>query len=76
MSNDPEQRVTLRHADQARTEFAIIEEELEAIYARLASMPTRADLARTALGIMFCTSVLVLLGIEMPRWWALRCCST
>ena len=42
------------------TDFAIIETELEAIYARLARMATRADLARTALGIIFATIGLVI----------------
>jgi hypothetical protein len=60
-----EKSFTLRQADQARTDFAIIEAELEALHARLTRMPTRADLARAALGIMFCTAVLVLLGIEV-----------
>jgi hypothetical protein len=35
----------LHHVDQARTDFAIIEDNLEAIYARLARMPTRMELA-------------------------------
>jgi hypothetical protein len=65
MPNDPEQRLTLRQADQARTDFAIIEDELEALLARLARMPTRGDLARAALGIIVCTAVVTtLLG-----WW-------
>ena len=38
---------TLHQVDQARTDFAIIEDHLEAIYARLARVPTRVDLART-----------------------------
>ena len=42
-------RLTLRQADQARTDFAIIEDHLEAIHARLARVPTRAEMARTAL---------------------------
>jgi hypothetical protein len=41
--------LTLRQADQARTDFAILETELEAIHARLASMPSRQDLWRAAL---------------------------
>jgi hypothetical protein len=65
MPDTPETRVTLRQADQARTDFAIIETELEAIHAQLARMPTRSDLARAALGIIFCTAVLVPLGIEL-----------
>jgi hypothetical protein len=59
MPDDPATRLALRQADQARCDFAIIETELEALHARLARMPTRADLARAALGIMFCTAVLV-----------------
>jgi hypothetical protein len=39
----------LRQADQARADFAIIEDQLEVIYARLARMPTRVEVARTAL---------------------------
>jgi hypothetical protein len=40
---------TLPQVDQARTDFAIIEDRLEAIYARLARVPTRVELALTAL---------------------------
>jgi hypothetical protein len=47
-----ERELTLRQADQARTDFAAIESDLEAIYARLARMPTCADLARSALRII------------------------
>jgi hypothetical protein len=53
---DPE-RFTLRQADQARTDFAIIEDDLEAIYARLAKMPTRSETLRLALG---CVAAVVL----------------
>jgi hypothetical protein len=41
---------TLHQADQPRTDFAVIEDELEAIHARLARVPTRTELAPTALG--------------------------
>jgi hypothetical protein len=43
----------LRQADQARTDFAAIESELEVIQKQLARLPTRRELARTALGIIF-----------------------
>jgi hypothetical protein len=36
----------LRQVDQARTDFAIIEDEIEAIHARLARMPTRMERGR------------------------------
>jgi hypothetical protein len=60
-----EQRFTLRQVDQARTDFAIIEDHLEAIYARLARVPTRLELARAALGIIFCTAMIVIAWFEL-----------
>ena len=42
--------LTLRQADQARTDFAIIEDHLEAIHARLARVPTRVEIARADAG--------------------------
>ncbi len=44
-----ERHFTLRQVDQARTDFTIIETELEAIHARLASLPSRSQLWRAAL---------------------------
>jgi hypothetical protein len=61
----PDDSLTLRQIGQTRTDFAIIEDELEAIHARLARMPTRADLARAVLGIIFCTAVVTTLF----GWW-------
>jgi hypothetical protein len=57
--------LTLRQADQARTDFAIIEDQLEAIYPRLARMPTRMEMARTALMGMIGGAGLVILWIEV-----------
>ena len=53
MPNDlgPE-RLRLRQADQARPDFAIIEDDLEAIYARLAQIPTRSETLRLTLGCL------------------------
>ena len=48
--------LTLRQADQARTDFAAIESDLELIMGQLARLPTRAYLCRTlllAMGIMW-----------------------
>jgi hypothetical protein len=39
--DNTEQRLTLPQADQARTDFAIIEDEPEAIHTRPARLPTR-----------------------------------
>jgi hypothetical protein len=60
-----ESPLTLRQADQARTDFAAIESDLEAIMARLTRLPTRGDLAKTALGIILSTAALVILWGEM-----------
>jgi len=46
---DPETRLALRQADQARCYFSAIEADLEMIMARLVGMPTRAEIWRTAL---------------------------
>jgi hypothetical protein len=53
-----ERSLTLRQADQARTDFGLIESNLEFIAGQLANQPTRGDLAKAALGIIFCSAVL------------------
>jgi hypothetical protein len=58
---DPERHLTLRQADQARTDFAIIEDDLEAIYARLAKNPTRSETLKLALGCVGAVVVALLL---------------
>jgi hypothetical protein len=45
----PADPFTLRQADQARTDFAIIEDELEAIHKRLTQLPTRNEVWRAAM---------------------------
>ena len=57
--------VYMRPANEPRSELARIEEQLNAIRAQLALLPTRADLARTALGIIFCTAGLVIGWFEL-----------
>jgi len=59
-----ERSLTLRQADHLRTDIANLESGLEVIMAQLARQPTRGDLAKTALGLMFCTSVITTL-----MWW-------
>ena len=44
-----ESRLKLRQADQVRTDFALIEDQLEFIMGQLAGVPTRAYLCRTLL---------------------------
>jgi hypothetical protein len=46
-----------------RTDFALIESNLEFIAAQLAKQPTRGDLAKTALGIIFCTAIFTTLFV-------------
>ena len=55
--------LTLRRADQTRTDFALIESNLEFIAGQLAKQPTRGDLAKAALGIIFCTAVFTTLFV-------------
>ena len=45
----PADPFTLRQADQARTDYAIIEDELEAIHKRLSQLPTRNEVWRAAM---------------------------
>ena len=58
MTRPSERVLTLRQADQARTDFALIESNLEFLAGQLAKQPTRGDLAKAALGMIFCTVVL------------------
>ena len=46
---------TLRQIDQTRTDFAMIEDHLEFLAGQLTRVPTRGDLAKAALGVIFCT---------------------
>ena len=57
--------VYMRPATQPRTELARIEEQLQALHARLDRIPTRAELARAALRIIFCTAGLVIGWFEL-----------
>jgi hypothetical protein len=55
--------LTLRQADQARTDFALIEEHLEFLAGQLARIPTRKEQARNTLGIIFATAMLTTLAV-------------
>ena len=57
--------VYLRPATEPRADLARIEEQLRVIRAQLARLPTRADLAFAALGIIFCTAGLVIGWFEL-----------
>ena len=64
-----EHTLTLRQLDQARTDFAAIESDLQFVMGQLARLPTRRDLAKAALGIIISTAALVILWAE--AFWRL-----
>jgi hypothetical protein len=64
-----EHTLTLRQADQARTDFAAIESDLQFVMGQLARLPTRRDLAKAALGIIISTAALVILWAD--AFWRL-----
>jgi len=49
LAHDPERRLTLRQADQARNDFAAIIDELDFVKGQLAWLPTRAYVGKIAL---------------------------
>ena len=53
--------LTLRQADQARSDFAAVESDLQIVMGQLARLPTRRDLAKAALGIIISTAAVVIL---------------
>jgi hypothetical protein len=56
-----EHNLTLRQADQARADFAVIEDDLRFLMSQLARIPTRAYLCRTVL--MATSSLWALFGV-------------
>ena len=61
--------LTLHQVDQARSDFAAIESDLQFVMEQLARLPTRRDLAKAALGIIISTAALVILWAE--SFWRL-----
>jgi hypothetical protein len=57
--------LTLPQAAKISRDISIMRMEIGAIHSRLAQMPTRSDLARAALDIIFCTAVVTALF----GWW-------
>jgi hypothetical protein len=60
-----EHHLTLRQADQERSDFYAIGVELEIVKAQLARLPTRKELAGLTLLATLTTAALVLAGIEV-----------
>jgi hypothetical protein len=65
MSN--EYPLTLRQADQAPTDFALIEANLEFLTGQLAAIPTRKELWRVALLTMLSGSALTI-SLALAFW--------
>jgi len=59
-----QRQFTLRQIDQARSDFAALESDLQLVMGQLARVPTRGELARASLGIIFCTAVLTTLRLD------------
>jgi hypothetical protein len=49
LAGDPERRLTLRQADQARDDFAQILDELDLVKSQLARLPTRSEVSSIVL---------------------------
>jgi len=64
-----EHTLTLQRADQARTDFCLIDNNLKFVMGQLAELPMRAYIAKAALGIMVGSSAIVILWAE--TFWRL-----
>jgi hypothetical protein len=71
---DHYERLTLRQADQARTDFAMIESDLEFLMQRISQLPTASDLWRIAMLIAFAATMLGGVGIE--AFWRYFACNS
>jgi hypothetical protein len=60
-----ERPFTLRQIDRDRGDLYAIADELEFLKVQLARLPTRKELARIALGIIFCSAALVIIWLEV-----------
>ena len=58
-----ERALTLHQVDQARGGLYAIADDLDFLKEQLARLPTRKDLARAALSIIFCTAVVTTLFV-------------
>jgi hypothetical protein len=73
--DDPEQRLTLGQADQARDDFAALETHIEFLMHQMAQVPTYKELAKMVLLIAFVSAVLGIVGIE-AFWRYFPACSS
>jgi hypothetical protein len=61
----PADPFTLRQADQARTDFAIIESELEAIHKRLSQLPSVLRRQRMIDAILAAIGLVIIFGLGL-----------
>jgi hypothetical protein len=60
-----EDQLSLRQADQARTDFAIIETELEAIHKRLSQLPSVLRQQRMIDAILAAIGLIIIFGLGL-----------
>jgi hypothetical protein len=65
MTDETGRRLSLRQADAARADLYAIHDELDFIKAQIARLPTRKDLARTALLAALGGAALALAGVAL-----------
>jgi hypothetical protein len=68
LTDDPERQLTLRQADQARSDFAAISDDLDFVMRQLARLPTRAYVCRLALiATVSVLALIVAAGLMLAR---------
>jgi hypothetical protein len=64
-----ENQLTLRQVDLTRADFAAIQDDLDFLKSHIARLPTRGELAQTALLTMVATAGLIICWIEFFSRW-------
>ena len=64
---DPERRLTLRQADQARTDFAQILDELDFMRSQIARLPTKNNVRWLGLRLILGCLTAVVLALSLIR---------
>jgi hypothetical protein len=72
MPEEPEIRLTLRQADQLRTDIANLESGQEFLMQQMAQLPKYKELAKLVLLVSFVVAALGIIGIE--AFWRYFAC--
>ena len=64
---DPEHRLTLRQADQAREDYAQILDELDFLHSQIARLPTRNEVRWLGLGLTLGALATVVVALLLIR---------